>query len=260
MMMISRREVPQYLAIALLLALLTAGSMVVLDRPDLRSTLGSPSLLHWMGTDDLGRGVGTRIMRAAALSLGASAMAWFAAVTIGVVLGGYSAYRPGSWGAAWIRWFIVVFYTTPFFLVVVGVVGALGPGLINAYVVFALVAWAAPARQTAAMVDRLRQTTFVVATQSFGFSPAQVVRYALAPEVARPVIVASLAVLPEILAFDAALAFFGLGAPPPTPTIGRMVLEGINYMSVAWWLILFPVAVLALLCLAVRVIVQGSAR
>lgn len=255
--MVERRGVPRYLAAAFLAAVLAGGSMVASDRPALDSALEPPSRLHWIGTDELGRDVAVRTLRAGALSLGASTLAWLAAVAAGLALGGYAAYEPRSWGSGLVRGFITVFYTTPFFLILVGVVGALGPGLFKVYLVLALVAWAAPARQTAAVVGRLRQATFVVAARSFGYPPAHVLRYALLPEVARPVIVAALAVLPEILALDAALAFFGLGAAPPTPTIGRMVLEGLSYMSVAWWMSLCPVGMLASLCLAVRVIAQG---
>lgn len=255
--MVGGQRAPQYLAAAFLAAVLAGGSIVAGDRPALRVAFEPPSRLHWMGTDELGRDVAARTLRAAALSLGASTLAWLGAVAAGLALGGYAAYEPKAWGSTLVRGFIAVFYTTPFFLVLVGVVGALGPGLFNVYLVLALVAWAAPARQTAAVVGRLRQATFVVAARSFGYRPAHVLRYALLPEVARPVIVAALAVLPEILALDAALAFFGLGAPPPTPTIGRMVLEGVNYLSVAWWMSTCPVAMLVSLCLAVRVIAQG---
>lgn len=155
---------------------------------------------------------------------------------------------------------MAVFYTTPFFVVLVGVVGAMGPGLFNAYVVLALVIWAAPARHTNSIVSSVRHSTFVVAARSFGYAPVKVLRYAILPEVYRPVLAASLAVLPEVLALDAALSFFGLGVPPPTPTLGRMIVEGISYLSVAWWMSVSPVLMLAVLCLTTRVVGQGVQR
>lgn len=250
-----------WLALGFMVLVLAAGyAAPKSDRPAIQFSLEPPSSLHWMGTDQLGRDVAARTLRAGALSLGASALAWLGAVVLGLALGSYAAYQPRSWCSSAVRGFVAVFYTTPFFVVLVGVVGALGPGLWNAYLVLALVAWAAPARHTASIVSPLRQASFVVATQSFGYGPGRVLRYAILPRAYRPVVAASLAVLPEILALDAALSFFGLGARPPTPTIGRMVVEGVSYLSVAWWMVVSPVAILAALCLATRVLAQGVQR
>lgn len=254
--MLSGRALCQPVVLVLLVGFIVAGFLLPLDGPDLARSLQPPSRTNWMGTDELGRDVAMRTVRASAQSLSLATAAWATAVVIGLLLGGYAGYARTSVGAAAVRAYIAIVYTTPFFLILVALVGALGPGLANVYIVVAMLIWVVPARQTAAVVAQIRQSTFVIAARSFGFSPGQIVRYVLMPEVYRPVVIASLAVLPEIMAIDAALSFFGLGAPPPTPTIGRMLLEGTNYLTVAWWVSVFPLLAIVAMCLGIRLVSQ----
>jgi peptide/nickel transport system permease protein len=222
------------------------------DRPDLENVLTAPSRGHPLGTDELGRDIAARIVRAAALSLTTAALAWLAAVVMGLAFGGYSGARPDSWGAALVRNTIILFYTTPVFVLMVAVAGLLGPGLGRISLILALASWAGPARHTAAIVESLREATFVLATRSFGYGPLATFGHAMLPEVYRPVVAAALAILPEIIALDAALSFFGLGVAPPTPTLGRMIIEGVTYLPLAWWMSAAPVIMLAALCLSIR--------
>jgi len=143
----------------------------------------------------------------------------------------------------------------------VGLLGVIGPGLTNSYLVLTLFAWVAPARQTRASVKNLRDAQHVVAARSFGFSTSRIFRFVIIPQIYKPVLVASLAILPEIIALDAGLSFFGLGAQPPTPTLGKMIVDGVEYLSVAWWMSSFPVLILSFICLGVRFLSQSiSAR
>ena len=122
-----------------------------------------------------------------------------------------------------------------------------------------LLAWAAPARQTRAAVLQLMGSRAVTAAWSFGYPPVRVIRQVMLPQLFRPVLITSLAVLPEIIALDAGLSFLGLGAPPPTPTLGKLINDGISYYSVAWWMPLFPVLALMAVCWVVRFLFAGLA-
>jgi len=220
--------------------------------PDLENALRGPSPAHWLGADVLGRDVGRRLVQAAALSLVGSVAAWGIALVVGIAVGSFAAYTQGTIAAQIVEEFIRVAYATPFLVVLVGLLGLLGPGILNAYLVVLLFAWAQPARHASIMVGRLRHATHVRSVLALGYQPAQVVRFVLFPEVLPAVVAAALAVLPEILALDVALSFFGLGAQPPRPTIGGLLVDGVTYASVAPWLLFFPLGTLSLICLAMR--------
>lgn len=238
---------------ALLVLVAVAGFLIEGDRTvRLEAALQPPSLLYWMGTDELGRDVFTRIVEGASLSLSISLAAWLIALGLGIMLGTLAGYYTRSPGDLVISWLIALAYVTPFLVLLVGLLGVIGPGLANAYLILVLFAWAAPARQTRVAVANIKHAQFVVAARSFGFSTGQLFRTVVIPQVYKPALLASLAILPEIIALDAALSFFGLGARPPQPTLGSMVVDGIAYLSIAWWMAVFPVVVLSVACLGVR--------
>lgn len=248
----------QWSIVVVLAALAVVGPSVpgTLD-VDLQVRLLPPTAEHWMGTDALGRDVLARTVAGTSLSLRVSVAAWLAALGLGLLLGamaGYYANTPFDWIVSWL---IALAYVTPFLILLVGLLGVIGPGLTNAYLVLILFAWAAPARQTRVAVRTLRQAPFVTAARSFGFTPLRMFRDVVLPSAARPAVIASIALLPEILALDAALSFFGLGVQPPTPSLGKLIADGIQFGAGAWWLSLFPVSVLAIVCLALRFLVSS---
>jgi len=241
------------LAALSLVSIVTLGlALGSVGQPDTTNILTPPSAVHWFGTDALGRDLGLRLLQACALSLLVSGLAWAVALAVGIAIGATAAYIEVSPVARAIDELIAITYATPFLVVLVGILGLLGPGTVNAYVVLLLFAWAAPARHTMSIVRHLRNATHVRAVLALGFRPSQTIRFVLVPEVLPAVVTASLSVLPEILALDVALSFFGLGAQPPTPTIGGLLVDGLAYGTVAWWVVLFPVLFLSVICLLMR--------
>jgi peptide/nickel transport system permease protein len=228
-------------------------------RIDLDQRLLAPGPGHWLGTDAVGRDLLTRIVSGASLSLRISLAAWLAALLIGLVAGALAGYYAGTPLDWLVSWLIALAYATPFLILLLGLLAVIGPGLVNAYLILVAFAWAAPARQTRVSVRVLRGASFLTACRAFGYPVRALLRYAILPSVARPTVVASLAILPEIIALDAALSFFGLGAQPPTPSLGRLVADGVHYGASAWWLGVYPVIILATLCLLLRLTASGRA-
>lgn len=240
-------------AICALMAAVTSGcSSEKGRRPNLDEALQPPSAQHLMGTDHLGRDLASRVIEGTVVSVTMSVLAWIGAFAVGMLLGAYSGFLPETKLGRAVSGLIVLIYATPFLVIVAGVVSVLGRGVANAYTALLLVAWAAPARHTAVVVERLRHSTFILAATSFGFNFSKILTAFVIPQVYRPVLAASLAAMPEILAFDVVLSFLGLGPAPPTPTLGRLLLEGIDYLSLAWWMVVFPLLTLAGLCVMIR--------
>lgn len=94
------------------------------------------------------------------------------------------------------------------------------------------------------------------AALTLGFSPFDLARYVLAPACLRPVLAASGGLLVEILALDMALTLFGFGSPPPSPTLGTLLADGLRYFSTAPWMALVPLAVVCCLCVSLRALFQ----
>ena len=211
-----------------------------------------PGLIHPGGTDELGRNVISRTLQGASLSLWLAMLAWLVSLMIGLAMGSAAGYFPRTPVDIVISGLITYAYTTPFIIFLIALLGLIGPGLANAYLILVLFAWAPPARQTRSIVVGLKDAGFMKAAHSFGYSAREMIAYVIIPQVFKPVLIASLAIMPEIIALDAVLSFFGLGVQPPTPSLGKMIVDGMNFLSTAWWMTLIPVAVLFGICLLIR--------
>jgi ABC-type dipeptide/oligopeptide/nickel transport system permease subunit len=108
-------------------------------------------------------------------------------------------------------------------------------------------AWAAPARLIRVEIDRVSRQQFVIAERALGTPMSLVVLRSIIPLAIGPAMINLLALLPELLTVDLALSFFGIGAQPPTPTLGRMIYDGFQEISFAPWTCLVPAGCLLVL-------------
>lgn len=242
------------LACALLAVVVFAAGLLFatndVSSPDTR--LMPPSSSHLMGTDHLGRDVMSRTFRAVTCAGLIAFPAWLIAIAVGAAAGFAAAIRPRSLVAAAINTLIKIALTTPLLLVLLGLGAAIGTGPGTIVLVVALVAWAAPARHARSIARETIGSThfeFAVAT---GMQRWHLIRYVLVPSCLPPVLISAGGILVEVLAIGVALTLFGFGPPPPAPTLGGMIVDGLRYLSVAPWLIAAPIGVLAMLCLCMR--------
>lgn len=213
-------------------------------RPD--KALLKPSLDYPLGTDHLGRDIFSRLCFAITLSVFTSIISWFAVISLGLIAGGIAALSYGL-VSMFILTLIKLIFVTPFILILISLSSILGTGILPTYLILVLFLWAVPARQTYLLMLDLKKSKFMIAVRSFGFSNYQVILMAMLPMVIRSVVAGSLPLLPDIIALDAGLSMLGLGASPPTPTLGNMLFEGLKFAQVAWHQVLFPVVALSLL-------------
>jgi len=245
-----------FISLFILLAILVIGGFFHLwgntTEVNLAARFEPPGLGYPGGTDELGRDVISRTIQGASLSLSLALLAWIVSLLVGLALGSAAGYFNRGPIDVFISGLITYAYTTPFIIFLIAFLGLIGPGLVNAYVILVLFAWAAPARQTRAIVIGLKDAGYMKAAHSFGYSAREMIAFVVIPQVFKPVLIASLAIMPEIIALDAVLSFFGLGVQPPAPSLGKMIVDGMNYLSTAWWMTMIPVAVLLVICLLVR--------
>jgi len=247
------------LVLVLLFGLLPFGLVQTGERSepyqvDVAKRYEPPSLAHPFGTDDLGRNMLARTLLATGLSLSVVGRSLVVAFVLAVVFGGIAGLYKGRLPDHAISYFIALLHTVPFILISVALAAVLQAGIGSIYMIIGCIAWAAPARLVRAEVMRLRDARFVQFQRAFGLSPSAILCKSILPLTLLPPFIGLLYLTPELLGIDVGLSYFGLGAQPPTPTVGRLIYEGINTFRSAWWLTVMPSAVLMLFILTLYAI------
>ncbi|MGE0242203.1 MAG: ABC transporter permease, partial [Parvibaculaceae bacterium] len=223
-----RRNRNLHIGLVLLAILVLAsviGPLVVPHDPvaiDFAATLQPPSLAHPFGTDDLGRDVLARVIAAARVDLEVVAICVLLPFLIGSAVGLVSGYF-GGWLDLVLMRFVDILWAFPFYVLVISIVGALGPSVGNMYLAFTLVVWISFARIVRGEVLLAKQLDYVKAVKVLGYSHARIMFRHILPNVITPAIVFMMAdVVLTILAVTT-LGFLGLGIQPPTPEWGVMI-------------------------------------
>ncbi|WP_119270423.1 ABC transporter permease [Taklimakanibacter deserti] len=230
------------LLLAVLVLASLIGPLVVPHDPvaiDFANALAPPSLAHPFGTDDLGRDVLARVIAAARVDLEVVAICVLLPFLIGSTIGLVSGYF-GGWLDLVLMRIVDILWAFPFYVLVISIVGALGPSIANMYLAFTLVVWISFARIVRGEVLLAKQLDYVKASSVLGYSHARIMFRHILPNVITPAIVFMMAdVVLTILAVTS-LGFLGLGIQPPTPEWGVMIADGRNFIQDGWWISLFP--------------------
>jgi peptide/nickel transport system permease protein len=209
------------------------GAVHIADR------LKPPSAEHWMGTDDVGRDILSRILVGSRLSLGAGVIVLLVAIGIGATLGALSGYIGGAFDRLLQR-VTDIFLTVPDLILAMAVSAALGPSLVNVVIAISLVWWPGYCRLVRAEVLRTKNELFVEATRALGTPDWQILFRHVIPNILTPVLVkASMDIGFAVLTL-ASLGFIGLGSQPPAPDWGKMISDGRRFLPESWWISAFP--------------------
>jgi ABC-type dipeptide/oligopeptide/nickel transport system permease subunit len=207
---------------------------------DLRNAyLLEPSRQFLLGTDTQGRDVLSRVLYGARLSLSVGLIAQSVSVTVGVLLGLLAGYY-GRWIDALVMRLADITLAFPSLLLLIAVAAAVRPSLPVVFVVIGIVGWAGMARVVRGQVLVLKRADFVLAAQALGALDRRVLLQHLLPNVRAQVIIAATLGIAGAIMAEAALSFVGLGAQPPTPSLGAMVADGRDLLRVAPWVSFAP--------------------
>jgi peptide/nickel transport system permease protein len=218
--------------------------------------LQAPSAAHWFGTDEVGNDVYTRVILGARVSLQIGLIITVVAALLGVPLGIVAGHAGGRLGEVIMR-VTDVFLSVPALVLALAVVGALGPGIVNAMIALSLVWWPGYVRLLQGKTLALGQETFVEAARAGGAGRLRIVLAHLLPNCVSPIVVkASMDMGTAILA-AASLGFIGLGAQPPFPEWGAMISHGRNYLPTWWWYSAFPGVAIYLTVLGFNLLGDG---
>jgi peptide/nickel transport system permease protein len=218
-----------------------------------------PAAPFYLGTDDLGRDVLSRLLYGARISLLVGVVAMLVTMTIGMAVGLTAGYFGRVADVVLMR-VTDVMLAFPGLLLAVALVAVLRPSVWTIFVVIGLVSWTGVARVIRSEVLSLREREYVLAARAMGAGDARIlVRHVLPNTVPTMLVIAALSTSGTLL-LDAGLSFLGIGVPPPTPTWGRMIQEATSYYRVAPWLMLFPGAAVLYAVLTFNFIAYGLAR
>ena len=219
-------------------------------------SLAGASARHWLGTDQIGRDVLSRLIVGGRTTLLITVSAVAIALAAGLILGLASGYCGGLVDEAVMRVLDVVF-AFPVLLLAIAVVAALGPTVPNLIVTIAIVYTPAMARVVRAPVLSVKQWDHVEAARSIGMSELRLVLRHILPVIASPILVATSLTLSQTIFTVTALSFLGLGPPPPDPNWGGMLSEARQFMELAPLTVIGPAAAIVFATLTFIVLANG---
>ncbi len=257
----SRNRAAVVSAIFLLLLLLAAvfADVVAPYQPtaaDFAALRQPPSLQHFMGTDEVGRDILSRVLYGARISLTVGFIVQTTATVAGILLGMVAGYYGGMSDLVIMR-AVDIMYALPAFLFAVFMVSILTPNINSVILTLTLVGWPFIARLMRGQVLAQKQEEYVIAAQALGARPWRIMLTHVLPNSLSPIIVQYTLGIATVIMAEAGLSFLGIGIRPPTPTWGGMITKGREYIRTEPHLVLYPSIVLGLTMIAFNFLGDG---
>jgi oligopeptide transport system permease protein len=215
-----------------------------------------PSSEHWMGTDDLGRDVFTRVWYGARISLGVGVAAAVIDLFIGVLWGGVAAFAGGKVDSLLMR-LADILYALPYLLVVILLLVIMGPGLLSILVAMTAIGWITMARIVRGQVMQLKTQEYILSAKALGAGFWRILFRHLLPNAFGPIVVTLTLTIPTAIFTEAFLSFLGLGVQAPIASWGTMANEGLPALAYYPWRLFFPATLISVTMFAFHMIGEG---
>ena len=247
------------LIVAVLVVTAFTAPLLAPQDPNVQSldqSLLAPSWHHWLGTDQYGRDVLSRMIYGARISLAVGVVAVSLYVLIGVSIGALAGYY-GGWVDLVLMRFVDIMLCIPTLFLILMVIAFVGPSIFNVMVVIGLTSWMGVARLVRGEILSLKERDFVTAARVIGMKDARIIFTQLLPNALGPVLVVATLGVGSTILTESALSFLGLGVQPPTASWGNMLTEGKEHLTDAWWLVTFPGLAIFLTVLGYNLLGEG---
>ncbi len=198
-----------------------------------------PQAGHWLGTDDLGRDLFTRLLYGGRVSLAVGLAATLVALGIGVSYGTISGYAGGRTDQILMR-IVDALYALPFTVFVIILMVVFGRNILLLFVAIGAVEWLTMARIVRGQVLALKDQTYIRAARALGFSHLRIMVRHMIPNMIGPVIVYTTLTIPRVILLESFLSFLGLGVQPPMSSWGLLIRDGARAMESYPWLLIVP--------------------
>ncbi|AWC20923.1 putative D,D-dipeptide transport system permease protein DdpC [Aminobacter sp. MSH1] len=215
-----------------------------------------PSAQYWLGTDDLGRDIYSRIIYGSRPTLLVVMLVAIIAAPVGLLVGTVAGYT-GGWTDAVLMRITDIFLAFPKLILALSFVAALGPGIENAVLAIAITAWPPYARIARAETLTVRGSDYIKVVQQMGASPSRIVLRHIMPMCNSSLIVRVTLDMAGIILTAAGLGFVGLGAQPPLPEWGAMIASGRRFILDQWWVAAMPGMAILIVSLGFNLLGEG---
>ena len=223
---------------------------------DILVRLKGPAWPHLLGTDNFGRDTLSRILFGYQTLFAISLAAVLGALTVGGTLGVIAAYR-GGWTDRIAMRAMDILFAFPIILLAIGIVAVLGPGAISTGIAIGVVYIPIFARTLRAPALVLRESDYIAAARTCGSTETTIMLRHLLPNLSGIILVQTSLSLSTAILVEASLSFLGLGTQPPTPSLGRMLAESRNFLSLSPWPAVFSGAAILLASLGFNLLGDG---
>lgn len=215
-----------------------------------------PSIVHWFGTDDLGRDIFTRIWYGARISLFVGIAAATIDLIIGILWGGIAALAGGKIDESMMR-LADILSSIPSLLVIISLMVVIGPGLHTIIIALSILGWITMARVVRGQLLQLKEQGYVLAARALGASFWRILFRHLFPNAIGPILVTLTLTIPSAIFAEAFLSFLGLGVQAPVASWGTMASEGLPAMEYYPWRLFFPAGFISITMLSFNLIGDG---
>jgi peptide/nickel transport system permease protein len=223
---------------------------------DLYRVLAPPSAVHWFGTDNLGRDLFSRILYGARVSLFVGIGSTALSAALGVTIGLFAGFRGGMIDSIIMR-VTDAFLCFPPLIFILAMSAALGPGLQNVMLSFAIFGWTGFARITRGQVLLVRELPFVEAARSVGVPPRRIMLRHILPNTLAPILIAITITVGTAILVESGVSFLGLGVQPPTASWGKELRVGYTYLEAAPLFAIAPGLMISLAVIAFNFVGDG---
>ncbi len=223
---------------------------------DVPNALQGPSGEHWFGTDELGRDVLSRVLVAVQASMKVALVSVAFAVVVGVAIGVLAGYRGGWIDTVFMR-IVDVMFAFPVLLLALAIVAVAGPGVTTTMLAIGIVYTPIFARVARASALSVRVEPYVAVSRTMGTGHGYILARHVLPNITGPLIVQTSVSLAFAILSEAALSFLGLGIQPPQPSLGRMIFDSQGFVTLAWWMAVFPGVAIFVIVLAFNLLGDG---
>lgn len=221
-----------------------------------RMELEAPTASHWLGTDEIGRDVLSRLLYGTRISLAVGVVTVALSVVLGTLVGLVAGYA-GGLSDAWLMRLVDLLLAFPRIFLVLLIIALWGPSIWLVIVVLGLTGWMGTARLVRAQVLSVRETEYVQAALVTGVPTWRVLLVHILPNTLAPMLVSATLMVGNTILAESTLSFLGLGVQVPTPSWGAMLNEARASWRTAWWLATFPGAAITITVVACNLVGDG---
>ncbi len=223
---------------------------------NVKEVLMPPSKIHYLGTDELGRDVLSRLIYGSRISIKVGFIAVVISAIIGTILGAIAGYFEGIADIIIMR-FVDIMLCFPTFFLILAVIAYLDPSILNIMIIIGITSWMGICRMVRAEILSLKKREFILAAIISGASNIRILIVHILPNVLPIILVYATLGIGGAILTESALSFLGLGVQPPTASWGNMLMSGKDNIDIAWWLSLFPGSAIFITILAFNFVGEG---